>query len=78
MTTVNVAADGTLVLPKDVRERYGLKSNVTLSLLETRGGILLVPGDSATMSEELIRELEDWQRLGADSWAMFPYEENQP
>jgi hypothetical protein len=30
----------------------------------------------APMSPELAEELAEWQSLGAESWEMFPYEED--
>jgi hypothetical protein len=46
-------------------------------IIETRGGVLLVPLGDAPMSPELAEELAEWQALGAESWEMFPYEEGE-
>ena len=65
---------GKISLPDEVRERYGLTPETPLRIIETRGGILLVPL-TAKPSESLARELDEWQLLGADSLEMFPYED---
>jgi bifunctional DNA-binding transcriptional regulator/antitoxin component of YhaV-PrlF toxin-antitoxin module len=66
---------GKISLPGEIRERYGLKPDTPLRIIETRSGILLVPLTGEPMSAELARELEEWQMFGSDSLAMFPYEE---
>lgn len=63
---------GKISLPEDVREHYGLTPDTPLRIIETRGGILLVPLTHEPMSESLARELDDWQSLGAASLEMFP------
>lgn len=72
-----VEAGGKISLPGEIRERYGLTPDTPLRVVETRGGILLVPLTGSPMGEELARELEEWQTLGSDSLAMFPYEETE-
>lgn len=78
MTTSTIGNSGEIVLPDQVRERYGLTPQSAVRIVETRGGILLVPQTNAPMSEELQRELADWQALGAESWSLFPYEDEEP
>jgi AbrB family looped-hinge helix DNA binding protein len=68
---------GKISLPSEIRERYGLRPDTPLRIIETRGGILLVPLTGEPMSAELARELEEWQALGSDSLAVFPYEETE-
>jgi bifunctional DNA-binding transcriptional regulator/antitoxin component of YhaV-PrlF toxin-antitoxin module len=66
---------GKITLPETVREHYGLAEDTPLRIIETRGGILLVPVTSEPMTDELRSELEDWQSLAAESLAPFPYED---
>ena len=66
---------GKITLPEAVREHYGLAEDTPLRIIETRGGILLVPITSEPMTEELRSELEDWQALAAESLGQFPYED---
>ncbi|MGH9942088.1 MAG: AbrB/MazE/SpoVT family DNA-binding domain-containing protein [Pyrinomonadaceae bacterium] len=68
---------GKISLPEEVRDHYGLTPDTPLRLVETRGGILLVPLTHEPMSESLARELDEWQSLGAASLEMFPYEETE-
>jgi bifunctional DNA-binding transcriptional regulator/antitoxin component of YhaV-PrlF toxin-antitoxin module len=68
---------GKISLPDDVRDRYGLTPETPLRIIETRGGILLVPLTNESMSESLARELDEWQALGTASLEMFPYEEKE-
>jgi bifunctional DNA-binding transcriptional regulator/antitoxin component of YhaV-PrlF toxin-antitoxin module len=75
MTVLTVGSSGEVKLPDQIRERYGLSPAAALRVIETRGGILLVPQTKEPMSEELAKELEEWQSLGGDAWAMFPYED---
>ena len=66
---------GKITLPEAVREHYGLAEDTPLRIIETRGGILLVPVTSEPMSDGLRSELEEWQALGAESLEDFPYED---
>lgn len=66
---------GRITLPESVREHYGLAEDSPLRIIETRGGILLVPLTSEPMTEELRSELEDWQSHAAESLELFPYED---
>ena len=74
MTMLTIGQGGEVRLPDDVRERYGLTTQTPLRLVETPGGIFLVPQTGAPLNEQLVRELEEWQALGAEAWDMFPYE----
>lgn len=76
MTTMTIGRSGEMTLPQEVQERYGLGPEVSVRLIETRSGLLLVPLTDAPMSAELARELEDWQVFGADVWAQFPFAED--
>ena len=67
---------GKISLPGEIRERYGLTPDTPLRIVETRGGILLVPLTGEPMAEELSRELDEWQTLGSESLAMFPYSDS--
>lgn len=66
---------GKINLPEEVREHYGLTPETPLRVIETRGGILLVPLANEPMSESLARELDEWQALSVESLEMFPYED---
>lgn len=77
MTTMTIGRTGELTLPPDVQERCGLRPETAVRLLETRGGILLVPLTDAPMSADLVSELQEWQGLGQEAWAQFPYEEEE-
>lgn len=68
---------GKISLPDEVCDRYGLKPDTRLRIIETRGGILLVPLTDEPVSEALAHELDDWQLLGAASLELFPYEETE-
>jgi bifunctional DNA-binding transcriptional regulator/antitoxin component of YhaV-PrlF toxin-antitoxin module len=71
-----VEEGGKISLPEDVRARFGLEPETPLRIIETRGGILLVPLGGGPMSDELARELDEWQALGASGLELFPYEED--
>ena len=75
MEILTVGPSGEVELPDKVRERYGIAPASPVRLIETRGGILLVPLSDAPMSAELADELAQWQALSAESWEMFPFEE---
>lgn len=77
MSSLIIEDGGKISLPGEIRERYGLTPDTPLRIVETRGGILLVPLTGEPMSAELARELDEWQALGSDSFAMFPYEETE-
>ena len=74
-TSLLVEDGGKINLPDEVREHYGLTPETPLRVIETRGGILLVPITNEPMSESLARELDEWHALGVESLEMFPYED---
>ena len=78
MEILTVGPDGEIELPGKVRERYGIAPATPVRLIETRGGILLIPLSDAPMSSDLAEELAQWQAQGAESWEMFPFEEDEP
>jgi bifunctional DNA-binding transcriptional regulator/antitoxin component of YhaV-PrlF toxin-antitoxin module len=67
MANITIGADGHVALPKEVGERYHLKPETPLRLIETRSGILLVPVIDEPMSDELRDELADLQALNLTS-----------
>jgi AbrB family looped-hinge helix DNA binding protein len=75
MSNLTVGCAGEIVLPGPIRDRYGLKPNTPVRLVETRSGILLVPLTNETPSPELEAELEEWQALSRETWAMVPWED---
>ena len=75
MTTTTIGRDGEVTLPDDVQERYGLRPEVSVRLIETRSGLLLVRLTDVPMSAELTQELQEWQALGPNTWAQFPHED---
>jgi bifunctional DNA-binding transcriptional regulator/antitoxin component of YhaV-PrlF toxin-antitoxin module len=75
MEILTVGPAGQIELPDEVRDRYGMAPATTIRLIETRGGVLLVPMGDHPMSPELAEELAQWQALGAQSWEMFPFDE---
>ncbi len=76
MSTATLNLDGDLSLPTSIKERYGLTPQSTIRIVETSQGILLVPMTNEPPSEELMKELREWQDLGTSSWADFPYDES--
>jgi len=73
MEQATIGKNGEILVPDELRERYHLEPNVSVRLVETRVGILIIPLAGAP-SEELLRELADWQELGLQAWEQFPYE----
>ncbi|HZP82616.1 MAG TPA: AbrB/MazE/SpoVT family DNA-binding domain-containing protein [Chthonomonadaceae bacterium] len=73
MTNLTIGPRGAALLPREVQKRYGLTPNVPIRIIETCSGILLVPQTDAPMSKELAA----WQSLSAETWQMFPYEDEQ-
>jgi bifunctional DNA-binding transcriptional regulator/antitoxin component of YhaV-PrlF toxin-antitoxin module len=69
---LTVGPAGEIELPDRVRQRYGIAPATPIRMIETRGGILLIPLSDEPMSAELAEELAQWQALAADSWEMFP------
>lgn len=75
MTSMTIGRGGEVTLPAELQERYGLKPETPVRLIETHNGILLIPLTDAPMSAELAQELQEWQALGQASWAQFSYED---
>ena len=75
MEILTVGPGGQIDLPDNVRNRYGMAPATPIRIIETRGGVLLVPMGQDPMSPELAEELAQWQALGATSWEMFPFDE---
>jgi hypothetical protein len=72
-----IEGGGKITLPEALRSRYGFAPNAPLRVIETPSDTLLVPLTDAPMSEELNTELAEWQSLGAEALAMFPFEEKE-
>jgi bifunctional DNA-binding transcriptional regulator/antitoxin component of YhaV-PrlF toxin-antitoxin module len=75
MEILTVGPAGQIELPDEVRQRYGMVPATPIRIIETRSGVLLVPLSDAPMSAELAQELAQWQALGAETWEMFPFDE---
>ena len=73
MINSTIGRQGEIALPDEVRERYGFVPDAPIRIIETSTGILIVPLTDAPMSPELEQELLAWQSLGAETWDMFPY-----
>jgi len=78
MEILTIGPAGEIELPDKVRERYGLTPATSVRIIETRDGILLVPLSDAPMSAELAEELAEWQAASAETWEMFPYQQEDP
>jgi bifunctional DNA-binding transcriptional regulator/antitoxin component of YhaV-PrlF toxin-antitoxin module len=72
---LTVGPGGEIELPEMVRERYGMAPATLIRVVETRGGILLVPLSNAPMNAELAEELAQWQALSAETWEQVPFDE---
>jgi bifunctional DNA-binding transcriptional regulator/antitoxin component of YhaV-PrlF toxin-antitoxin module len=68
MESLTMGERGEITLPDGVRQRYGLGPETSVRIIETSGGILLVPLTDEPMNEDLITELQEWQSLSAESW----------
>jgi bifunctional DNA-binding transcriptional regulator/antitoxin component of YhaV-PrlF toxin-antitoxin module len=77
MASVTIKYGTELILPPDVRDRYGLTADTSVRIIETRSGILLIPLTEEPMSPQLAQELEEWQALGAEAWELIPYEDSE-
>jgi AbrB family looped-hinge helix DNA binding protein len=75
MEIVTVGPAGQVELPDEIRDRYGITPATPIRIIETRGGVLLVPLGKTPMDPDLAEELAQWQALGAQSWEMFPFDE---
>ena len=72
-----IEAGGKVTIPEALRRRYGFAPHTPVRVIETQSGILLVPLTDVPMSDALKAELAAWQSLGADTLAMFPFEEQE-
>jgi hypothetical protein len=70
-----VEAGGRIKLPERITDRYHLAPDTKLRIVETRGGILLIPLTNDPISEDLQSELTEWQTLAQTSLETFPFEE---
>jgi bifunctional DNA-binding transcriptional regulator/antitoxin component of YhaV-PrlF toxin-antitoxin module len=75
MANLTIGPRGEVLLPREVQKRYGLTPDVSIRIIETRSGSLLVPQTDVPMDEALAQELAEWQSLAAETWQMFPYED---
>lgn len=73
---LKIGASGQVALPGDVCQRYGLKADTPMRLIETENAIVLVPLTAAPVGEALEKELLQWQSHGAEAWDLFPYSED--
>ena len=73
--TLTVEVGGRITLPPELRERYRLAEDTPVRVIETSGGILLVPLTGEPVSAPLAAELEEWQSLAAESFGLFPFED---
>jgi len=57
MATVTVSQKGQLVIPKKLREKYGIKDQTLLELIDTGNGVLLIPaaGDPIRSSRGMLK-----------------------
>ena len=53
MEILTVGPAGEIALPDSVRDRYGIAPATPIRIIETRGGILLIPLSDEPMSHEL-------------------------
>jgi bifunctional DNA-binding transcriptional regulator/antitoxin component of YhaV-PrlF toxin-antitoxin module len=75
MPELTIGPGGEIALPDDVRGRYGFDAGTSVHLIETKAGILLVAGPQTPASDELARELVEWQSLSLKTWNLFQFEE---
>ena len=78
MSSVTMTNDRKIALPPELCEKHGFTTDTPIRIVETRTGLLLVPLTNSPMSEELAREVSDWQALSVSTWEMFPYEDKTP
>jgi bifunctional DNA-binding transcriptional regulator/antitoxin component of YhaV-PrlF toxin-antitoxin module len=74
MPNLNVEPGGKIMLPDELRQRYGFREETSVRVIETRNGVLLIPLTDTPMSPELSREIDEWQTLAASAWDMFEYQ----
>lgn len=75
LETLTVEEGGRVQLPDAVQTRYGFEPQTAVRLIETQRGVLLIPLTAEPMDETLRAELAEWQALGAESLASFPFVE---
>ncbi len=63
MEILTVGPAGQIELPDNVRDRYGMTPATPIRIIETSGGVLLIPLGDAPMSPELAEELAQWEAL---------------
>ncbi len=78
MAQTIIGKHGEITVPPELRARYQLCPDAPVRLVETRVGILIVPLTSATLSDDVLHELAEWQSIGLQSWEQFPYEDVGP
>ncbi len=74
MTAVLLETNGTVRLPKESIKRYGFEQKMSIRLIETKEGVLLVPITNQSLSEELSREIAEWHEAGSETWEDFSFE----
>jgi AbrB family looped-hinge helix DNA binding protein len=75
MTDVIADAEGQVPIPSELRQRYGLRPRSKVRVVETRGGILLIPLTDEPMDADLKSELDLWTKVGAESVFGWEYHE---
>ena len=75
MSEITVGPGGEIMLPAEVLDRCGLRPDRAIRLVETRGGLLLVPMGKEPMDPALAEEIASWQALAAEGLSTFPYDE---
>ena len=78
MTDILTDANGQVTIPADIRRRCGMMPRTPVRVVETKGGVLLVPLTDAPMPPELSAELGAWTHLGAISATEWVYDEEAP
>jgi hypothetical protein len=74
MTALLLETNGTIKLPTESLKRYGFEQKMPIRLIETKEGVLLVPITNQPMSNELSREIAQWQEASSETWEDFSYE----
>ena len=74
MSTVAFGPGGELTLPEDVLRRCGLTPDRPVQVIETEGGLVLVPLHDGPVTPALAEELDAWQELAGEGWNDFPYD----
>ena len=77
MPDTSTIEGGKIALPTNVLSKYALADHTSVRIVETQSGILIIPLTDEPMNEELAAEIEQWQAVGAEAIAMFPYEESK-